>query len=244
MSEPKVDDRGRSKDVLTDYADWPLPGTADQDVYLGRGATATRGRPRAQRGGGAPTRCTWTDANSSETNYINTPSGSQTNRLVFLSPVLTHDLRVSGTPVVDLLASLSKTQTQPRAFLVDYGAATYVTRTGDGISTPTRTADLLGRGDPTDDRVLQGDHEAHDDRHDLARHEGHAGLVEPRLAARPRRRRDRRRRTRSGGRCCRTTSRSRPGTRSASSSARTSPPTGARTGRPRPRSPPTRSSRR
>jgi X-Pro dipeptidyl-peptidase len=47
--------------------------------------------------------------------------------------VLTQDLRISGTPVVDIQASLDKTQTNLGALLVDYGAGTQITRTSEGI---------------------------------------------------------------------------------------------------------------
>jgi hypothetical protein len=40
-----------------------------------------------------------------------------------------------GTAIVDLQASLSKTQSNLTALIVDYGASTQTTRCGDGIST-------------------------------------------------------------------------------------------------------------
>ena len=47
-------------------------------------------------------------------------------------------LRVSGTPQIDLKASLDKPQSNLAAMLVDYGPSTQITRNGDGISTPMR----------------------------------------------------------------------------------------------------------
>ena len=72
------------------------------------------------RSGGGTSSLTFTDANLSETNYLSL-TNTQANKLMFLSPPLKHDLRISGTPVVDIQASLSKTQSNLSAFLVDYG---------------------------------------------------------------------------------------------------------------------------
>ena len=70
---------------------------------------------------------------------INNPTGSQANRLVFLSPVLTHDLHVSGTPLVELQASFNKTSANVGALLVDYSAFAFVTptRAGGGVRDTT-----------------------------------------------------------------------------------------------------------
>jgi len=59
---------------------------------------------------------------------------------VFLSRPLTKDVRVSGQTVIDLVASVPGTQENYGALLVDYGAGTQTTRSGEGISnTTTRT---------------------------------------------------------------------------------------------------------
>jgi X-Pro dipeptidyl-peptidase len=132
MSEPQVDVE-TSKDTFATYSDWPVPDTADVDVFL-RGTTqATAGVLGLSSGGDTDT-LTWLDASGqSENTMINTPTGSQANRRVFLSPPLTHDLHISGTPVVDIQASLDKTQTNLGALLIDYGAGTQITRTSEGI---------------------------------------------------------------------------------------------------------------
>ena len=61
-----------------------------------------------------------------ETTLMNTPTGSQANRRVFLSRTLTKDVRVSGQTVIDLVASVPGTQENYGALLVDYGAGTQV----------------------------------------------------------------------------------------------------------------------
>ena len=133
MDEPRVDIE-TAKDTWTTYADWPVPGSAPTDVYL-RGTGETTAGVLGATSGGSTDTVAWTDApGQSENTMLSTPEGSQVNRRVFLSPVLTHDLHVSGTPSIDIQASLDKPQTNLGALLVDYGAGTQVTRTGDGIS--------------------------------------------------------------------------------------------------------------
>ena len=151
MSEPRVTIETAPNTYEND-ADWPLPGTVNQDVYLRSGATATTAGSLALSTGGALASRTFTDNNSSENSYINTPTGSQTNRLVFVSPALTHDLRISGTPSMDVWLSSSKTQSNLTAFLVDYGSGTYVSRTNDGVTTSTTLPEqCFGLSSPTDD---------------------------------------------------------------------------------------------
>ena len=58
------------------------------------------------------------------------PTGSS-----FLTPKLKTDLHLSGTPIIDLQASLSTTQSNLAALIVDYGAAVHTGRGGsDGVS--------------------------------------------------------------------------------------------------------------
>ena len=60
-------------------------------------------------------------------------TNGQTNKKSFISAPLKPPLRMSGTAIIDLQASLSKTQSNLTALIVDYGASTQTTRTGDGI---------------------------------------------------------------------------------------------------------------
>jgi X-Pro dipeptidyl-peptidase len=132
MGEPAVDIE-MSKDTFATYADWPVPETADVDVFL-RGTTATTPGNLGLSSGGDTDTLSWLDSpNQSENTMISGPTGSQANRRVFISPVLTHDLHISGTAVADIQASLDKTQSNLGAILVDYGAGTQITRTSEGI---------------------------------------------------------------------------------------------------------------
>ncbi|HET8755025.1 MAG TPA: CocE/NonD family hydrolase [Solirubrobacteraceae bacterium] len=131
MSEPPVDVE-MTKDTFATYSDWPVPGTADVDVFLHGTTQATAGALGLSSGGDTDA-LTWLSTSQTENTMINGPTGSQANRRVFLSPALTHDLRISGTPVIDIRASLDKPQTNLGALLVDYGAGTQITRSSEGI---------------------------------------------------------------------------------------------------------------
>jgi X-Pro dipeptidyl-peptidase len=136
MSQPRVDIEN-TKDSWATYADWPLPGSRDVRVFLQGDTASTPGRLGGASGGATDT-LRWTDlANQSEATALNIAAGTtQNNRRVFLSPVLKSDVRFSGTPRIDLFASLDKPQSNLSAMLVDYGPSTQITRTADGISTP------------------------------------------------------------------------------------------------------------
>jgi X-Pro dipeptidyl-peptidase len=137
MNQPRVDIED-SKDVWNTYADWPLPATGDMDVYLRAATPATGAGVLGLSSGGDADALTFNDSSTqSETTMLTTPTGSQTSRRVFLSPPLTQPLRISGTPRVDLQASVSTTQSNLGVALVDYGAGSHITRNADGISNDT-----------------------------------------------------------------------------------------------------------
>src|SRR3954453_8121847 len=138
-----------SKDTWKDYTDWPIPGTQNVDVFLrATSDAAAAGTLGGMTGGAADTLGFTNTANfPNETTVINTPTGSQANRRVFLSRTLTKDVRISGTPTIDLQATLGTTQSNLGAVLVDYNTLTnpdgtiqtfpMITRNGDGVSTPS-----------------------------------------------------------------------------------------------------------
>ena len=136
MQQPRVDIEN-TKDDWASYADWPLPSSKSVDVFLQGDTAATPGLLGGKSGGATDT-LRWTDlSNQSEATALNIAAGTtQTNRRVFLSPPLKTDLRVSGTPFIDLRASLDKPQSNLSAMLVDYGPSTQITRSADGIQTP------------------------------------------------------------------------------------------------------------
>jgi X-Pro dipeptidyl-peptidase len=149
MNEPRVDIED-DKDEWHSYADWPVPGTQDEPVFLQGTGDTTAGVLGLSSGGDTDTASFTDSATQSESTMMSTPTGAQTARRVFLSPVLTHDLRISGVPRVDLRAALSTTRSNLGAMIVDYGAATHINRSGEGISnTTTRTCWGQGFGGNT-----------------------------------------------------------------------------------------------
>jgi X-Pro dipeptidyl-peptidase len=135
MDQPRVDIQNADETWST-QSDWPAPDVATVDLHLRGGATATAPGTLALTSGGTLDSVSWLDAPSqSESAMMATPGGSQASRRVFLSAPLKHDLRISGTPVVRLRASLDQTQSNLGALVVDYGAGRQVTRGGEGLLT-------------------------------------------------------------------------------------------------------------
>jgi X-Pro dipeptidyl-peptidase len=149
MSEPQADIE-TAPNTWETAASWPLPGAKPIDVYL-QGQTAGAPGALGLSTGGAADSLTFTDANLSESNYLSL-TNTQANKLLFLSQPLTHDLRISGTPVVDIRASLSKPQSNLSAFLVDYGGGVLrVNRSvGDGVQNAA-TSSCWGDSTAADD---------------------------------------------------------------------------------------------
>jgi X-Pro dipeptidyl-peptidase len=150
MDEPRVDIE-RSADVWETYADWPVPGKADTEVFLQPGAGGAGGlklvpvaSPASQSFQDSPTQTLNT--------MILNPDVVQPNRLAYLSAPLTAPLHISGTPVVQLRVTADQADTNLGAILVDYGAAERVNHRaqGEGIIT-LETEDCWGESSPTDD---------------------------------------------------------------------------------------------
>ena len=113
MDEPRVDIEQPQGDVWKTYADCPIPGTVNTDVSSPAappGPPAASGSPP---GGGATDTLSFVDANLSTEQRAEHPNGSQANRLVFLTTKLKHDLHISGTPQIDIQASLRQGAEQP-----------------------------------------------------------------------------------------------------------------------------------
>ncbi|MEA2168991.1 MAG: X-Pro dipeptidyl-peptidase, partial [Solirubrobacteraceae bacterium] len=143
MNDPRVDIED-SKDTWNTYADWPLPTSENTDVYLQGTSALTAGATGLSTGGAVDSVSFVDNPMGTEALAINTPTGQQTARRVFLSSPLTQPLRVSGTPLVSLQGSLSTTQSNLSVTLVDYGSSTQITRAGEGISN-TATSTCWGQ---------------------------------------------------------------------------------------------------
>jgi hypothetical protein len=112
----------------TPYSEWPDPAAAPVTLHLLPGG-ATRGNLTMGAGGGPPETLT-DDASVTSTTAMNAATSPQ--RLIYQSPVLTQDVRISGTPTVSLSAAFSKPKANLSVYLVslpaDGGAGTILTR--------------------------------------------------------------------------------------------------------------------
>jgi X-Pro dipeptidyl-peptidase len=143
MNEPRVHIETPTG-TFVDEADWPAPGTANAPLFLNGTVAGSGGRFGAAANSGSTATLSFDDApNQTESAMIGTPTGSQANRLAFLSAPLQSSLRISGSPTIDLHASLSTAGGNLGAILVDYSATSFqrIGRLGsDGISnSQTRT---------------------------------------------------------------------------------------------------------
>jgi X-Pro dipeptidyl-peptidase len=144
--EPKVDVEV-SAGVFERYEDWPVPGTRSVDLWLREGAFALS-RARGPR----QTQSFVDDPNQFESAMIDNPTQPSPSRLVYLSDPLEEDLRISGTPRVELTASSSLDEAYFGAILVDYGPKTRISRQSDGvISDPSGAETCWGESSATDD---------------------------------------------------------------------------------------------
>jgi X-Pro dipeptidyl-peptidase len=145
----------RSAGVFADYSQWPDADMEKVKLRLADTGPTTAGllktgpKPRAHEPRVFQT-------------FLDTPFQSQNamqsnletvtpNRRVFLTPPLTQDVRISGTPFVSLHASADQTDTNLGALLVDWGLDTRVQwSVGDGIRN-LATEDCWGESSAADD---------------------------------------------------------------------------------------------
>ncbi len=216
MDQPRVDIE-TSADTFTTYADWPIPNTTATDVYLG-GRGAGKSGSLLLGSGGDSDNLSFTDNSLSETNAINTPNGSQANRLTFLTAQAQDrpaPLRAAGHRPAGVALDPAE---QPRRAAGRLRPR--VARRPRRLRRRHEHHDpqLLRRLHGRRQRLLPRGHQARAGRHAVARLQGHPGLLEPRLA-------DRRPGVQRGPgpevrvqvpESCRRSTRSRPATRSAS----------------------------
>lgn len=114
------------------YADWPVPGAADVEVPLSATSSTAPGSLGTNRG--QPVEQSFVDNGRVRdgTSLIAGPDVADPNRLVYTTPALKTPVHLSGTPSVDLFASVDNDDAaNVTAYLVDYsptGEATMVTR--------------------------------------------------------------------------------------------------------------------
>jgi X-Pro dipeptidyl-peptidase len=125
MDEPTASIE-REDGAYEQHADWPLPDTRNATLYAGAGNATEPGTlaSRPQSGGPRP-RQRFVDRGrelDADTALLPNPDAANPNRLAYLSPELTRDVHISGTPWVDLRASVdNRNAANLTAVLVDYG---------------------------------------------------------------------------------------------------------------------------
>ncbi|WP_283138578.1 Xaa-Pro dipeptidyl-peptidase [Rhizohabitans arisaemae] len=143
MDEPQADVEYAPEQWAT-HRSWPLPGTASVPLHLGAGEPGTLGllpgHPAAKQ--------SFVDQRTRTAEQLTEAwQTADPNRLAYVTPELTRDVRISGTPSVTVRASL-KNGRSPflTALLVDYG--TDVRATGGTRSTGQQVC--YGQGVPGD----------------------------------------------------------------------------------------------
>ena len=104
----------------TPYREWPDPAARPVTLHLRRGGELTMGA-----GGGRPETLT-DDARVTSAAALNAPRSPA--RLIYRTPVLTRDVRISGTPTVSLRAAFSERRANLSVYLVSLPARTILSR--------------------------------------------------------------------------------------------------------------------
>jgi X-Pro dipeptidyl-peptidase len=116
MQEPMVDVETAPNEWQTSDS-WPVPGAREVTLHLGRETLTTEspGRLRRQTFVDDPTR--------TADDLAANPGDDDPNRLVYLSPTLARDTRLSGSGTVTVRADLTGASPFLSALLVDYGTS-------------------------------------------------------------------------------------------------------------------------
>lgn len=131
MDEPRVDLQTGPHQWETQQA-WPAERAKDVRLWLGpeegkRPGTLTR-RPAPAR----QTQRFTDDPNQNEREMVAEQFAAKPHRLMYLSERLQRPVRMSGTPVMELVARINQSNTNLTALVVDYGTAERVNHLGPG----------------------------------------------------------------------------------------------------------------
>jgi X-Pro dipeptidyl-peptidase len=151
MAEPPVT-RERAPGVYVDEPTWPAPAAQPAVLNVGPGAAASPGSLGGPPAPATTTRTFTDDQGQTEDVMVAAPGTVSENRLLFVTPPLASDVRLSGVPEVTIRASVSQATTPLVAVLVDYGPGTRIDLGpfGSGIRN-LDTESCWGRSVPTDD---------------------------------------------------------------------------------------------
>ncbi|SDK85602.1 X-Pro dipeptidyl-peptidase [Nonomuraea maritima] len=144
MKEPRADVEVAPAQWTTER-DWPAPHT--RKTTLRPSADGTLGLDRPAKGSTA----TFTDTRMNENAMVADVGTPNPGRIAFTTEELPADMRLSGTPTVDLRVKLDQPTSNLTALLVDFGEDTRVDwRRGQGITTLTEE-DCYGESTADDD---------------------------------------------------------------------------------------------
>jgi X-Pro dipeptidyl-peptidase len=125
MSEPRVTIQ-REDGSYHDEADWPAPGTSAATLHLSAPSATAPGGLSSASTESAPIQDFVDEGRTFDTDdvLIQGPDAARENRLIYRSPELGQDVRISGTPWVNLTMSVeNRNAANLTAVLVDYGPA-------------------------------------------------------------------------------------------------------------------------
>jgi X-Pro dipeptidyl-peptidase len=125
FSEPRASIE-REDGIYAHEADWPFPGTRDADLELSARSSTAPGELSTRSRGRSPDQSFVDRGRELDTDdvLIQSPDTAHPNRLVYRTPSLGRDVRISGTPEVSLRMSIdNRSAANLTAVLVDYGPA-------------------------------------------------------------------------------------------------------------------------
>ncbi|WP_433257145.1 Xaa-Pro dipeptidyl-peptidase [Streptosporangium sp. CA-135522] len=124
MDEPQADvESGPGQ--WAQHASWPLPGTRDVRLSLAAGADGRNGTLSRERSGGHSVESFTDQSTRTAEQLAENVTATDPNRLAYLSPTLTKDARLSGTPSASIKAAFAGGRSPYlTALLVDYGTDT------------------------------------------------------------------------------------------------------------------------
>jgi X-Pro dipeptidyl-peptidase len=125
FSEPRASIE-REDGTYVHEPDWPFPSTRDAELALSAPSSTAPGELSTRSRDGSPDQSFVDRGRELDTDdvLIQSPDTANPNRLIYRSPSLHRDVRISGTPEVSLRMSLdNRNAANLTAVLVDYGPA-------------------------------------------------------------------------------------------------------------------------
>lgn len=150
MDEPMVD-LETGPDEWETYSNWPDDNSKTAKVRLAPGTEDVPGLITTGPVKGNHTQTFIDNPSQTERQMVEGEFTVKENRLIFLSPELKEDVRLSGVPEFDIRAVIDKENTNLTAMIVDYGTDVRINHksSGEGIRTlPERTC--WGESSPVD----------------------------------------------------------------------------------------------